>query len=78
MVQTNTVAPKYCGQCGTPLRTSSRALGFDVFTGQPVEESSLYCSATVVERGRFRLREVPANHAVWEANQNGIWEQVIG
>lgn len=74
MVQANTQRPRYCGECGTPLRSVSNPLGFDVFTGEPRNSESLYCPKTEVVKSGFRAKEVAADHVSYRLNtDNGTW-----
>jgi len=65
--------PKFCSVCAKKLRSASKTLGFDPFTGKPQTVAMLVCP----ERGD----ELRHEHDRWESNpahHDGAWEQWDG
>lgn len=66
--------PKFCGVCGRPLHSSSRVLGYDVYSGDPLAEDKLSCPATATSR-IIPFRTVSAGHASYVLSENSKqWE----
>jgi hypothetical protein len=71
----NPQRPRYCGTCGSALRTLTSVTGYNVYTGEPEQAESLYCPTTTAVRKGFRgVANVPANHVSWNLDRtSGEW-----